>query len=77
MFLVRAARVRAASTLSEKLLVSSRVTASRMAFCFTQCISSVDVPGAASTNALGINESGDIVGAYIAGGVTRGFLRCR
>jgi hypothetical protein len=39
--------------------------------------SAIDVPGATSTNALGINESGDIVGAYTTGGVTRGFLLCR
>jgi uncharacterized membrane protein len=34
----------------------------------------IDVAGASSTMPQGINASGDIVGSYAAGGVTRGFL---
>lgn len=34
----------------------------------------VDVPGATLTNAQGINPRGDIVGFYVASGVTHGFL---
>lgn len=35
----------------------------------------IDVPGASSTVAIGINSRGDIVGQYSMGGTTRGFLR--
>jgi len=34
----------------------------------------IDVTGATTTNPQGINAGGDIVGSYVAGGVTRGFL---
>jgi uncharacterized membrane protein len=40
------------------------------AFDFT----TIDVTGATTTAPQGINASGDIVGSYVAGGVTRGFL---
>jgi uncharacterized membrane protein len=36
--------------------------------------SSVEVPGASSTQALGINARGDIVGSYVLGGKTHGFV---
>jgi hypothetical protein len=34
----------------------------------------IDVPGASSTQPLGINPRGDISGMYSAGGITHGFL---
>jgi probable HAF family extracellular repeat protein len=34
----------------------------------------IDIQGAAVTNPQGINAAGQIVGAYVQGGVTRGFL---
>ena len=34
----------------------------------------IDVPGAAFTEAAGINPRGDIVGRYFAGGTFHGFL---
>jgi hypothetical protein len=34
----------------------------------------IDVNGAASTGAFGINPQGDMVGQYAAGGTTHGFL---
>ena len=34
----------------------------------------IDVPGASSTEAIGINRQGDIVGLYVSGGVQHGFL---
>lgn len=37
----------------------------------------IDYPGATVTRAFGINGNGDVVGAYVAGGVTRGFLARR
>ena len=39
-------------------------------FTFT----TIDVPGATSTQAHGINPRGDIVGTYEAGGIRHGFL---
>lgn len=39
-------------------------------FTFT----TLDFPGSTSTNALGVNTSGQVVGSYQAGGVTQGFL---
>jgi hypothetical protein len=35
---------------------------------------SIDVPGASSTAASGINPEGDIVGTFVVGGTTHGFL---
>ena len=35
---------------------------------------SIDFPGAASTQAFGINPRGDIVGQYVSAGLTHGFL---
>ncbi len=35
---------------------------------------SIDVPGASSTAASGINPQGDIVGTYSVGAITHGFL---
>jgi hypothetical protein len=37
----------------------------------------VHVPGATHTRAFGINPAGDIVGHYISGGVTRGYVASR
>jgi hypothetical protein len=37
-------------------------------------LTSIDVPGATSTQAQGINPQGEIVGQYTAGGTTHGFL---
>jgi len=34
----------------------------------------IDIPGASSTAAQGINPRGDIVGTYSVGGITHGFL---
>src|ERR1051326_3672747 len=34
----------------------------------------IDVPGATDTGAVGINAQGDIVGFYTAGGIIHGFL---
>jgi uncharacterized membrane protein len=34
----------------------------------------IDIPGATSTVALDINAAGDVVGSYLAAGLTRGFL---
>src|SRR5207245_3533487 len=34
----------------------------------------IDVPGGTSTMALGINKSGQIVGAFTSGGISHGFL---
>ena len=46
-----------------------------MASCFTRAaFTTIDVPGASSTLAVGINSRGDIVGQYSAGGTTHGFL---
>src|SRR5262245_66005019 len=36
---------------------------------------SVDVPGATSTESWGINDSGQVVGNYTAGGITHGYVR--
>ena len=38
---------------------------------------SVDVPGAAATRAFGTNAAGDVVGSFVMGGKTRGFLAAR
>jgi len=35
---------------------------------------SIDFPGATYTAATAINQRGDIVGRYVADGLTRGFL---
>ena len=37
----------------------------------------IDVPGAAITRTLGINSGGDVVGAYVAGGITHGYIAHR
>ena len=37
----------------------------------------IDYPGATATRAFGINSTGDVVGSYVSGGVTRGFLARR
>jgi hypothetical protein len=34
----------------------------------------IDAPGSTATNVTGINARGDIVGNYVAGGVTHGFI---
>src|SRR5688572_15011385 len=34
----------------------------------------IDVPGATLTDANGINDAGQVVGSYTAGGITHGFL---
>ena len=36
--------------------------------------SSIDVPGAAATTAMGINARGDVVGTYIQSGISHGFV---
>src|SRR2546426_12807716 len=43
---------------------------------FGECSSftTIDFPGATSTQPWGINTRGDIVGLYVSGGVTHGFL---
>jgi hypothetical protein len=38
---------------------------------------SIDYPEATLTRAFGINAGGDIVGAYVKDGVTRGYLATR
>jgi len=37
----------------------------------------IDYPAATTTRAFGINSAGDVVGNYVSGGVTRGFLARR
>ena len=37
-------------------------------------IISIDVPGSTSTNAIGIDNAGQIVGSYVSGGHTHGFI---
>ena len=37
----------------------------------------IDFPGATATRAFGINARGDVVGTYVAGGVTHGFRAVR
>ncbi len=37
----------------------------------------IDFPGAISTLERGINAGGDLVGNYVAGGITHGFLASR
>jgi hypothetical protein len=37
----------------------------------------IEVPGATFTQAMGIGPGGDVVGAYVSGGVVRGFLLSR
>lgn len=72
----------AAMTLSTVLLAGCSdhtITAPELAPNFDRAsptfhFSTIDVPGASSTAPQGINASGDIVGSYVAGGVTRGFL---
>src|ERR1035437_2537612 len=39
-----------------------------------QSFTAIDYPGASQTLATGINKGGDIVGTYVAAGVTHGFL---
>ena len=40
-------------------------------------ITTIDVPGASATRAFGINARGDVIGTYVAGGVTHSFLATR
>jgi hypothetical protein len=40
-------------------------------------LTTIDVPGAASTSALGITAQGNIVGNYSVGGINHGFLAQR
>jgi uncharacterized membrane protein len=56
--------------LIERPLLEPSTSRAAPAFDFT----TIDVAGATSTSPQGINASGDIVGSYVAGGVTRGFL---
>src|SRR5262245_34782901 len=37
----------------------------------------IDVPGATLTEAAAVNDAGEVVGRYVAGGVTHGFLLSR
>ena len=41
---------------------------------FASTLTTIDVPGADSTFAFGINDRGQIVGFYTAGGPSHGFL---
>jgi len=52
------------------LPLAARLAASAPTFSFT----TIEVPGATSTTAWGINPRGDIVGSYVLGGVSHGFL---
>jgi uncharacterized membrane protein len=40
----------------------------------TQSVATIDFPGATSTVALDVNDASDVVGSYLAAGLTRGFL---
>ena len=61
-----------AATMAVGSLLAAASPASAAAFTFT----TIDVPGAApgSTQAGGINTSGQIVGSFVAGATTHGFL---
>jgi hypothetical protein len=50
------------------------VLASTTSSALASTFSTIDVPGASSTSAIGINERGDILGSYEAGGIAHGFL---
>jgi hypothetical protein len=51
------------------LAVTSQATGQQL-----DTLTTIDVPGATYTDVQGINPRGDMVGEYIAGGVTHGFL---
>ena len=55
---------------SAQLLLERDAGRLEAAFDFT----TIDFPGAAGTSATGINPRGDIVGSYVAGGVTHGYI---
>ena len=63
------------STLGVTSLVCTSLAAPTHGFLLLQgTFTTIDVPGASSTQAFGINPRGDIVAQSTAGGTTHGFL---
>ena len=64
------------STLGATSLASTRLAGTTHGFLLDKhgSLTTIDVPGASSTQPLGINPRGDISGMYSAGGTTHGFL---